>query len=386
MKPTDLEMLSLRPHHLHRSVLSVYLNVDQSLQVNLNRGFETRLRERTARVLRAAETAKDRQNRAAAIRRMEGFLEAYKPHGKTLMVFCDVADGFFWHGEADFPVTNEVRWERELILQPLLNAADDLETYAVVLADRANVRLFQVFLGAITEIGHQKKLSAARTRHIKTVGTDHWGSASHVQRKADEQVKHNLRQVAAAAGRLVRVRKLGRLILAGTPEVTAELRGLLSTPVAGNVIGAVQLSIHATPAEVLASTFPLAQKHEGRTEQTMVSRVLNAAAKKEHAVVGLRDTLEAINSGRVWQLTYSGDFLAAGFECPGCVTLYAARKACPNCGGKLRRVRNVVEHAVEHALSKGARVEVVNGNVSRKLKSAGGIGALLKARTGTAHA
>jgi peptide subunit release factor 1 (eRF1) len=43
-------------------------------------------------------------------------------------------------------------------------------------------------------------------------------------------------------------------------------------------------------------------------------------------------------------------------------------------------VVNVVERAVEHVLRKQARVEVVTGEASAALKTAGGIGAFLKAR------
>jgi peptide subunit release factor 1 (eRF1) len=40
-----------------------------------------------------------------------------------------------------------------------------------------------------------------------------------------------------------------------------------------------------------------------------------------------------------------------------------------------------VEHAIEHALRKGAKIEVVKGAASESLISAGGIGAFLRART-----
>jgi peptide subunit release factor 1 (eRF1) len=46
-------------------------------------------------------------------------------------------------------------------------------------------------------------------------------------------------------------------------------------------------------------------------------------------------------------------------------------------------VKDVVERAVEHALRKKAKIEVVTADASAALKSAGSIGAFLKTRTGT---
>jgi len=53
------------------------------------------------------------------------------------------------------------------------------------------------------------------------------------------------------------------------------------------------------------------------------------------------------------------------------------------CGATLRPVTDVVEHAIEHPLRKGAMIQVVTGKASEALINAGGIGALLRAWTAT---
>ena len=106
--------------------------------------------------------------------------------------------------------------------------------------------------------------------------------------------------------------------------------------------------------------------------------------KKGKAVVGLGRTLKAVNSDRVWELIYSGGFLSPGYECPKCSALFSARPTrCSYCSSRLLPVGDVVERAVEHALRKHAKIEVVTGEASATLKTAGGIGAFLKTRTGT---
>jgi hypothetical protein len=67
----------------------------------------------------------------------------------------DADDGFFWRREFAFPVLNQLRWDRELFLQPLANALDQLEGYGVALVDRAKARLFVVAMDEVEEIVHR---------------------------------------------------------------------------------------------------------------------------------------------------------------------------------------------------------------------------------------
>lgn len=118
-----------------------------------------------------------------------------------------------------------------------------------------------------------------------------------------------------------------------------------------------------------------------------VNKIVTTAAKNGKAVVGLGRTLKAVNSNRVWELVYAGGFLSPGYECPKCHALFSTRaNRCTYCNSRVQPVVNVIERAVEHTLRKQAKVDVVGGTASATLMTAGGIGALLKARTGTLEA
>lgn len=386
MNRDDLSLLFSRAHSQNRSVLSVYLNVDQSLQVNLNRGFETQLKKMASSVRKTLVDVAERDRFAVAIHHAQDFVSAHAAAGKALVLFFDTADAFFWQRELEFPVTNQVRWDRELFLQPLANALDQLEGYGVALVDRAKSRLLVVSLGAVEEVAHDD-LDTKAVRHLKTAGTDHSESSSGMQRKADNQVRANLRGVVKAMEGLLKTRNLRRFVLAGTPEITRELRSLLPARLALTVIGEADLAIHATLSEILSATQPIAGKHEQASEVEKVNKVVTSAAKEGKAVVGLGRTLKAVNSGRVWELIYSGGFMSPGYECPACSTLFSTRSTrCPFCGARVSLVENVVERVVEHALRKGAKVEVVTGDAAAVLKTVGGIGAFLKTRTGALEA
>jgi peptide subunit release factor 1 (eRF1) len=376
MKSQDLSLLLSRTHNNEPCTLSVYLNIDQAQPVNLNRGFETELKKMASSVRGLAQPERDRFK--AAIQRVNDFVSAYTPAAKGVVLFFDTSDGFFWHSEIEYPITNQIRWDRELLLQPLINALDELEPYAVVLADRVKSRVLVAGLGQIEEVAHTDD-NGRRVRHVKTTGTDHAESSNRYQKKADNQIRANLRAVIAKLQTVVSARTLHRLILAGTPEITAELRKLLPARLALTILGSIDLPITARTADILRRTRPIAEKFERETEVQKVNHIVTTAAKNGAAVMGLRQTLKAVNANRVWELIYAGGFLSPGYECPECTALFLSRvNRCESCESRVQPVRNVVERAVEHARRKRAKVEVVTGRAAAALETAGGIGALLK--------
>jgi peptide chain release factor subunit 1 len=383
MNPGELHELFSRPERPHHSVLSVYLDVDQSRAANLNRGFETRLKDTLASIQSTIHEPAVRERFARSAHVIKDFVSTYQPGGRVLALFCDDSDGFFRNMELDAMIPGQAWWDRELFLQPLANALKEFEHYGIVLVDRNNLRLFTVFLGHIEE--HVREdFGSQRVRHIKTVGFNYVESASRLQRKADERIKLNLRHVIKMVDWLIASKKPNRLILAGTPEVTAELQRLLPKRLALEVMGTVDIGMDAPASSVLAAARPIAEEYERSAELQKVSEVVTAAAKNEKAVVGLGHTLKAVNSDRVWELVYSNDFHAPGFECSKCAALFSVNRAsCQYCGGTLQRVDNIVERVLEHALRSGAKVDVVTGDASASLDTSGGIGAFLKTRTGT---
>ena len=383
MNPGELHELFSRPERRHHAVLSVYLEVDQSQAANLNRGFETRLKNTLASIQNTIREPAELERFTSSAQHISDFVSAYQPGARVLALFYDQTDGFFRQIELDAAISAQAWWDHELFLQPLANTLKKFEHYGIVLVDRNNLRLFTVLLGHIEE-EVREGFGRERVRHIKAVGADHLGSASRVQRKADEHVRLHLRHFIKMTDWLIAVRKPNHLILAGTPETTAELRRLLPKRLALRVMGTVDIAMDATVADVLAATRPTAQEYVRDAELQRVNDVVTAAAKDGKAVVGLGHTLKAVNSDRVWELVSSEDFHAPGFECSKCAALFSGNKgSCQYCGGALQPVGDVVERMLEHALRAGAKVDVVTGEASASLATSGGIAAFLKTRTGT---
>jgi release factor family 10 len=378
----DVQMLATRSERPENSVLTLYLDVDQSKQVNLNRGFENQVKDMLAGVKNSLDGTHEAAMFETASARIGQFVAAYSVASRGLTLVCDASDGFFWSKEIDSPVPTRIQWGREALIEPLIAAIDEYEPVEIALVDRANLRLFVMSLGEVHELNGES-FDRRKIRHIKTAGMDRLGGASHADHKADEQMRSNFRRMIHRIVSTLEERGVRRLILAGSPEITGQINSLLPKRLASLVIGTVDIAKNASAAEIRKAVAPIAEKFERETEETLVRQLVTSAAKARRAVVGLANTLHALNQGRIWQLVYADGFHSPGYECAECFALMSPEaESCALCGSALNRVEDVVELAVAHAARKGANLELVRGDeTGSSLMNAGGIGAFLRTRT-----
>src|SRR5947207_15065136 len=117
MTQNDLQSLFSRPERPDPSVLSVYLNVDQSRQTNLNRGFEKQLKNMISSIRTTIGDLSEMGRFSSAAHHIADFVSAYERHARGLAMFFDASDGFFWHRQMDIAVANRARWDHEPFLQ-----------------------------------------------------------------------------------------------------------------------------------------------------------------------------------------------------------------------------------------------------------------------------
>jgi peptide subunit release factor 1 (eRF1) len=378
----DLQKLLARAERADKTILSLYLDVDQSRQANLNRGFERHLKDMLANVRDTIHDGGEMKAFETASQRAEDFVTRYHVGARGLAIVCDASDGFLWGQEIDCPIRNRIRWSREVLVGPLAAAIEEYERVGIALLDRANLRLFTLFLGEVEEHIHEG-FNHRKVRHTKTVGMNHLGSASRAQRKGDEQIRLNLRHIVKDMDIMFEHHGIRRIILAGSPEITAELRAVMPKRLQSHVIAMADLATSATVEEIRSAAAPLAEAFERRTEDALVADLVTSAAKSRPAVVGLAHTLYSVNQRRVWQLVYADGFHSPGYECAKCAALFSTGPdSCTFCGSAVSPVDDVVERAVDHAVRRDARIEVIrSGEAESLLMNAGGIGAFLRTRT-----
>lgn len=110
-----------------------------------------------------------------------------------------------------------------------------------------------------------------------------------------------------------------------------------------------------------------------------VDELIRAAGENGRAVLGLAQTLQALNSGRVWEIMYDEDETFSGCECPRCAGLFpTSYNSCQYCGSSLVFLTDLTDRIRTRAAERGVKVECVTGKSANALAAVGSIGAFLK--------
>jgi peptide subunit release factor 1 (eRF1) len=106
--------------------------------------------------------------------------------------------------------------------------------------------------------------------------------------------------------------------------------------------------------------------------------MITAAMKGERAVLGIADTLAAIQAGRVYRMVVARDYRTEGKECVSCRVLVAdGLERCSFCGGKLEIATDLINRASHRVIEQAGKVQMVSGEAAGKLAGTG-IGAVLR--------
>lgn len=356
--------------------LSLYLSVDQSVAVNLNRGFEKAFKT-LVREVEGSLPAEEKESFAAAVRRAADFLSEYEPQGKTLVYFADGFGDWLWWRNFDVDLPVALWWGSRPYVRPLVEARDEFERSGVVVTDRARARIFSVFLGRIEE---KVQLAAEEeVRRFDGAGMDRMRSQMNFQRKADEHARRHLKRVAEELDRLSLSEPFDRVVLAGNREAISELKDYLSERVGRMVVGELPMPVDAPEAEILKRVQEFLCEVERKAETEIVDKLLTAAAKNHQAVAGWQETLRAAHEGRIHLLVYADGDRPLGRQCPLCRRVFLDESECPDCSVSTVSLADLLNAVVVDVVNTGGEVEQVLGPAAQRLKSgAGGIGAFLR--------
>jgi peptide subunit release factor 1 (eRF1) len=105
--------------------------------------------------------------------------------------------------------------------------------------------------------------------------------------------------------------------------------------------------------------------------------MVTRAAKKEGAVIGLEETLKAINARRVQSLLLVENFRLAGYRCDSCGQLTSSpQKVCSDCEGPIFKYPDIIELAISEVIRSGGDVQITHPHPS--FINIGSIGAMLR--------
>lgn len=344
-------------------VVSLYLDSDLSRQLKDQVKLVLRELLERARASGAAEEDAKRINRFVDLE--------YDWQGRGLIVFSCQDDGLWKPFPLPVPVKSQVYVGDKAYVMPFSNLQDRYEPYGVALVGQEGARIFHVDMGGVVQ------REDTRGEPIKRHKQGGW-SAPRFQRHEDKLADDNMKAAAEVLSRSCASGKCSRLILAGTEDNVARFQALLSAPVRELVVGTMAIDMNAGEAAIVDRSREILSDLDWQRQQELVDRVITSALSGGPAVLGLADTLFALQEGRVMTMIVEESFAAPGFGCSDCGYYYVDEaEQCLFCGtANARPVTDVVERAAHKAYLQGAKIEVISD--SPALAQRGHIGALLR--------
>jgi peptide chain release factor subunit 1 len=357
-------------------IISLYVNIDQSNAANLNRGFETKV-ENVLRQLGESHAGGEnhRQRLEVESRRILDFLRDYTPKGRGLVIFSDSSRDFWWQRDLQVTLPTEGRWSQNPWLRPLLEVLEDHDQFAVVLTDKQRARILTVDATGMEQ--HAEILSDVPNKHA-TTGTDHIMSQTQMQRDHDQHVLGHAKRVAEELAAIIDRKKLSRVVIGGPVEATATFANELPKRLQQMVIGTISVPLDSNYERLSNELKAVQEKAEHEDELKIVESMITAAMKGDRAVLGISETLAAIQEQRVYRLIVARDYRIEGKECDSCHVLVAdGLEKCSFCGGNLQPALDLVNRASHRVLDQAGKVQMVSGEAADKLTGIG-IGAVLR--------
>ena len=347
-------------------VLSVYLNTDPS------KGNKDAYRLRLRNLLKGVNLPKD-------VETVEGYFQReYDWAGRGVAVFSCAPQGMFRIYPLAIPVPDLVHVSDRPSVRVLADLLDSYGGYGVVLIDKQGARVFSFHLGELQE---QEGVLGEAVKRAKHGGASSFpGGRSGIASRArpvEEVVERNMKESVEFATGFFDALHIRRILIGGTEDNIAMFRSLLPKSWQSLIIGTFPIGMSAGAAEVQAKAMQIGHEAEQQREQRLIEDLLALSAKKNGAVIGLDDTLAAVNEERIQTLVVLQGYQQPAYRCGNCGYLTVKpTHTCTLCGGRVTQIDDALDFAVSRTMRSGGDVEVVHANL--ELEKAGKIGAFLR--------
>ena len=322
--------------------------------------------------------ARNRSDSEVSVRRDLHRIEQYirgdldRSRTRGVAIFACSADRLWEVIELPVPVHSRVVINHVPAVGQLEALLREHEPMGVLLADRQRARMFVFELGELVE---RSELFDAVPRDVDARGERDRGSD--VKQVVETHTQQHLRHAARVAFKVWNHHPFQHLVIgASDPHVRAQLESDLHPYLRSRLSGQISVPATAGHAEVQAAAQAAEAEVERRREAELVERLRAAVVGQRRGVAGLGPVVDALRAHRVDTLVVSKGYAAPGWRCTECDGLAAIGRRCKGCRAEMVPVDDLVEDAIEEALTQSCQVEICVGNAD--LDVMGRIGALLR--------
>ena len=274
-------------------LLSLYLNTEVAGTGRHTYDIFVR-KELHDRLKTLAEDSSDRDSLAQDIQRVELYLEReLEPSTRGLALFSCYGLDFFDAFQFDVPFDRHrlVIGDRPH-LYPLARLHDQYPRYAALLLDSHSARIF-VFSTGMTE--QSLNVQSPKTKHVKVGG---WSQARYQRHVENAHLLH-AKEVVERLDALVAAEGLEHIVVAGDEVIVAVLKAQMPERLASKLVDVLRLQIRSPEHEMLAATLEALRRKDQETDESFVRELLDQYRAGGLAVVGVKPTRNALQSGQV---------------------------------------------------------------------------------------
>jgi peptide chain release factor subunit 1 len=281
--------------------ISLYLNAQPNERGRDNFGVFLK-KELSGRAGTYAADSAARASLERDVDRIEAYLASeLKPSANGVAIFaCSDADGFFEAMQFEVPID-----EHQLVigdrphLYPLAKIDARYPRAAAVLCDTNRARIM-VFAGPVVEAEHE--VTGTKTRRSQMGG---WSQARY-QRHIENFHEQPVKEVVETLSRIVRDEEIPRILLFGDAVVVPMLRQELGPALLEKVIDTSNLPTGSHETVVVERVLEALNRHDAADDREKVDALFDAYRSGGLGVVGVKETLKALEMGQVDELLLSG--------------------------------------------------------------------------------
>jgi len=322
---------------------------------------------------------------AGQIKQREGNLKSFEADRERIMdyvnrdapkdasglaIFACDAEGIWETLPLQVPVETQIVEDRYPHIFNLARILDDYETYAVVLADSQESRIFVISLNEAEKAGETQ--ADEKIRRFEAGG---WGQML-FQRRTENIIKAHTKDIADKLGRIIKRYDVQHVIIAGNDSIKGTVLDSMPAQIKDKLVDYVKLDINSNWQSIMETIEPMMREVERAQEADDVDDLeTEVNSKGGLGAVGIGDVALALTKGQVRMLLMLQDFMATGGECPNCGSLRPGlRPTCPFDGAEMQQI-DLREAFVARARQQNAVIQIVEQ--SPFLAQHEGVGALL---------
>ncbi len=270
---------------------------------------------------------------------------------------------------------NRVIFDKNPYVRFLSAILDEHSRIFVVTLGRRDAKMYRILMGEISLID---SLAEDVPKKVREAGWEGY-EEKRIERHIETHLRAFFKKTAQRAFEFLKKNHFDRVFLGVNEEYWSDFERLLHPYLKSRFKGLLKATPADSSSRVLEEVLELEKNLKKKEEDEIVNKFVSLLEKGGLAVSGIKSTLQSLNRNEVQTLIVIRYFSKPGRICPRCRFLFVDELKCPSCQRKTEKAVDVIDEAVEAALTKSGEVKHIHP--PSRLSRYGNIGAFLRFKT-----